>query len=64
MMPPVAAYPAGYEVLEIGVLILILAGIAGMVVWATQNMRRWVARRERQVLLLKRSKDIPPIFSR
>ncbi len=43
MSPPIAAYPAGYQVLEIALLIFILAGIAGMIVWATQNVRRWVA---------------------
>jgi hypothetical protein len=45
MSPPIAAYPAGYQVLEIALLIFILAGIAGMIVWATQNLRRWVGRR-------------------
>jgi hypothetical protein len=45
MSPPVAAYPAGYRVLEIALLIFILAGIAGMVVWATQNALRWADRR-------------------
>jgi hypothetical protein len=42
MSPPIAAYPAGYQALEFALLIFILAGIAGTVVWATQNVRRWV----------------------